>query len=72
MPSNKLTFLAQYLRSRAGAEGFCEPEPLSPAEMCNIADAIDGLLPQVKAMEQAPIPLKLRLVTSAKPGRDTF
>jgi hypothetical protein len=61
--SSKLTFLAQYLRSRAGEDGR-EAAALSLAEMCQVAGVLDALIVTVSALEDRPVPHRLRRPTA--------
>jgi hypothetical protein len=61
--SSKLTFLAQYLRSRAGEDGR-EAAALSLAEMCQVAGVLDALIVTVAALEDRAVPHRLRMPTA--------
>jgi hypothetical protein len=65
--SSKLTFLAQYLRSRAGEDGR-EAAPLSLAEMCQVAGVLDALIVTVASLEDRAVPRRLRMPTAPLRG----
>jgi hypothetical protein len=65
MTSDNLLFVAQYLRSRAGEDGRC-PDPLSVADMLRLAFMLEGYAEQVGAMEERPIPPRLRVIAGGK------
>jgi hypothetical protein len=61
--SDKMRFLSAYLRSRAGEDGR-EAAALSLAEMCQVAGVLDALIVTVAALEDRPVPHRLRRPTA--------